>query len=108
MKRRPRALLFYRRLTKRSALLRVLSRSRILTVATDLLSLISDPFAVVESEISNKEQGLIIGRTNLPVVNEGDALFHIAETVSADAESRFVKFTTKLAGDPMFDEDEII
>nr|WP_258571331.1 succinylglutamate desuccinylase/aspartoacylase family protein [Flavimaribacter sediminis] len=74
----------------------------------DLLGVISDPFGVAESEITSEEQGLIIGRTNLPVVNEGDALFHIAETVSPDAESRFEKFTAELEGDPMFDEDEII
>lgn len=56
MKRRPRALRFYRGSTTYSALLRVLSRSRILTVATDLLDLISDPFAVAESKITSEER----------------------------------------------------
>ena len=56
MKRRPRALRFYRGSTTYSALLRVLSRSRILTVAIDLLDLISDPFAVAESKITSEER----------------------------------------------------
>lgn len=51
---------------------------------------------------------MTIGRTYLPVMNEGDALFHIAETVSPDAESKSVKFIAELEYDPMFDEDEII
>jgi uncharacterized protein len=73
-----------------------------------LLGVISDPFGEKETEISSELSGVIVGRTNLPVVNEGDALFHIAETLSQDAEARFDAFAAELGGDPMFDEDEII
>jgi hypothetical protein len=51
---------------------------------------------------------VIVGRTNLPIVNEGDALFHIAETRRSDAEDKIDALARQLQGDPMFDEDEII
>ena len=73
----------------------------------ELLGLISDPFGEVEEEIRAGEAGLIIGRATLPIVNEGDALFHIAQ-VAAEAESRIESLTSQLDGAAMFDEDEII
>ena len=72
-----------------------------------MLGLISDPFGEVEEEIRAGEAGLIIGRATLPIVNEGDALFHIAQ-VAAEAESRIESLTSQLDGAAMFDEDEII
>ena len=43
-----------------------------------LLGVISDPFGEREAQILAPFSGIIIGRTNLPLANEGDALFHIA------------------------------
>jgi len=43
-----------------------------------LLGIVADPFGEKEVEISSTFSGIVIGRTNLPLVNEGDALFHIA------------------------------
>ena len=43
-----------------------------------LLGVISDPFGEEETNIVSTFNGIVIGRTNLPLVNEGDALFHIA------------------------------
>ncbi len=43
-----------------------------------------------------EDDGIIIGRTNLPIVNRGDALFHVAR----------IKTTARV--DAMPDEDEII
>lgn len=74
----------------------------------ELLAMISDPFGEIEEEIRASSAGLIIGRTNLPVVNEGDALFHIAEISADAAEERIESLTTQLDGAAMFDEDEII
>ncbi|WP_020591965.1 succinylglutamate desuccinylase/aspartoacylase family protein [Kiloniella laminariae] len=77
--------------------------------AGDVLGAISDPFGEVESEILVEEDGLLIGRTNLPIVNEGDGLFHIARIKrSEDAETTIDSLTTQLEEDPLFDEDEII
>jgi len=43
-----------------------------------LLGIVGDPFGETESKISSSFNGIVIGRTNLPLVNEGDALYHIA------------------------------
>ena len=74
----------------------------------DLLGQISDPFGESETDITSDRAGVIVGRTNLPIVNEGDALFHVAETTSAAAVSTVDVLASQLDGDPMFDEDEII
>lgn len=44
----------------------------------DLLGLISDPFGHTEVEVYSSRTGVVIGRTHLPLVNEGDALYHVA------------------------------
>ena len=50
-----------------------------------------------------------MGRTNLPVVNRGDALFHIAHLRKhAAIDSALGAVGEDIAGDPLFDEDEII
>jgi predicted deacylase len=41
------------------------------------LGLISDPFGENETVVTSPYEGIVIGRTNLPLVNEGDALLHI-------------------------------
>ena len=58
---------------------------------SQLLGILSDPFGEREMEIHAPCDGIVIGRTNLPLANEGDALFHIAryrklETVTARVE----------------------
>lgn len=74
----------------------------------DILGVISDPFGETDADIVCSQPGVVIGRTNLPVVNEGDALFHIAETDNNDPEATIETLTRQLGADPMFDEDEII
>lgn len=44
----------------------------------DLLGIVSDPFGENEQRITAPFPGLIIGRLEMPLVYEGDALFHIA------------------------------
>ncbi|MFT6225040.1 MAG: hypothetical protein ACJA1F_002899 [Paracoccaceae bacterium] len=45
----------------------------------------------------------------MPVVNEGDAVFHLALVKSlAKAEFTMDDINGQLTGDPLFDEDEII
>ncbi len=43
-----------------------------------LLGVVTDPFGETESSVISTFSGIVIGRTNLPLVNEGDALYHIA------------------------------
>lgn len=75
----------------------------------DILGLVSDPFGDVETEIVTEEAGLIVGRTNLPVVNEGDGLFHVARIRQRDDPAATIDLLAgQLEEDPLFDEDEII
>jgi len=74
-----------------------------------VLGAISDPFGEVDSDVTAEDPGLLIGRTNLPVVNEGDAVFHVARIKKTiDAESTIDALANHLDEDPLFDEDEII
>lgn len=43
-----------------------------------LLGVVSDPFGENEIDVRATIGGVIIGRSNIPLVHEGDALFHIA------------------------------
>ncbi|WP_407702785.1 MULTISPECIES: succinylglutamate desuccinylase/aspartoacylase family protein [Thiorhodovibrio] len=53
------------------------------------LATIADPFGDTDTPVPAPSGGIIIGRTNLPLVTEGEALFHIArfEQTAAAAES---------------------
>jgi len=74
-----------------------------------LLGIVSDPFGENERNVLADQGGLVIGRTNLPVVNEGDGLFHIAGFHERyDAETTLDSLNSQLEADPLFDEDEII
>jgi len=74
-----------------------------------LLGIVSDPFGENERDVVSEHGGLVVGRTNLPVVNEGDGLFHIADVNEKyDAELTLDSLVSQLEADPLFDEDEII
>jgi predicted deacylase len=44
----------------------------------DTLGAVADPFGKTETPISASISGVVIGRSHLPLVNEGDAVIHIA------------------------------
>lgn len=44
----------------------------------EMLGFIADPFGEEKTHITAPMKGIIIGRVNLPLVNTGDALFHLA------------------------------
>ncbi|MDT8375394.1 MAG: succinylglutamate desuccinylase/aspartoacylase family protein [Mariprofundaceae bacterium] len=44
----------------------------------DVLGYVSDPYGENQTQIIAPNTGIIIGRTNLPLVHEGDALVHLA------------------------------
>lgn len=78
-------------------------------VAGDVLAAVSDPLGDLEETVLSDTTGVIVGRNNLPVVNEGDALFHIAKTApQRNAAKALETQQTQLDADPLFDEDEII
>ena len=79
-------------------------------VAKDaLMAVVSDPFGETEAEMISPFDGIIIGRAIMPVVNEGDAVFHLAQVASLNAaEDALGELSDQLSGDSIFDEDEII
>lgn len=54
----------------------------------ELLGAIAEPLGETESDVRTSHGGIVIGRSNLPMVMEGEALFHIAsfEAVRAVAQ----------------------
>ncbi|MEM7723282.1 MAG: succinylglutamate desuccinylase/aspartoacylase family protein [Pseudomonadota bacterium] len=75
----------------------------------EVLGSVSDPFGEEEQDIAAPFDGVIVGRAVMPVVNEGDAVFHLGRVASLEAaEGVMEDHSDQLNGDPMFDEDEII
>jgi predicted deacylase len=57
------------------------------------LAVVGDPLGVEEETITASFDGIVIGRNNLPLANEGDALFNIAAFKSvAKAETKVESF----------------
>ncbi|MEZ5708029.1 MAG: succinylglutamate desuccinylase/aspartoacylase family protein [Blastomonas sp.] len=75
----------------------------------DVIAVVTDIFGNEGMEIRSPIEGLIIGHATLPVVNQGDAMFHIAELFHfASAEERIDQLTENLLSDRLLDEDELI
>lgn len=74
----------------------------------DVLAAIADPFGDREEALIAPSAGLLIGRAVLPVVNEGDAVFHLAALDPAASDDVVENLSLQLGADPLFDEDEII
>lgn len=70
---------------------------------------LADPFGDRDTIVASPIAGIIIGRSNLPIVNQGDALVHVAEVVGAGtAEDRLSDIEDAAFADGLFDEDEIV
>ena len=76
--------------------------------AGQLLASVSDPFGQAELQIVAPAAGMIMGRATMPVVNEGDAVYHLAEVPVTEAEASLEAITAGAEADPMYDEDEIL
>ncbi len=75
----------------------------------EAMAYISDPFGEVEEVVEAKADGIIIGRANMPVVNRGDALFHVARVGDiAQAEQSRDSIESDLISDPLFDDEFIV
>lgn len=62
-----------------SGILRATKSLGAMVKKNELLGIVSDPFGEVEENVLAPFNGIIIGRTNIPLTNEGEALFHIAK-----------------------------
>jgi len=56
----------------------------------EILGYVADPYGGNQAIIAAPNTGIIIGRTNLPLVHEGDALVHLARFRDADMASETV------------------
>ncbi len=93
----------------RGGLLRTFKGEGDFVAAGDLMAAVSDPFGEREEILAAPFDGMVIGRAVMPVVNEGDAVFHLAMVKSEEqAEAAMGDLTGALAQERMFDEDEII
>ncbi|MEZ5560846.1 MAG: succinylglutamate desuccinylase/aspartoacylase family protein [Pseudomonadales bacterium] len=51
----------------------------------DVLGVIAAPFGDTQAQVPARAEGIVIGINNLPLVNEGEALFHVARFARPDA-----------------------
>lgn len=61
-----------------SGILRTLLPLGARTTKGSVIALVADPMGEFEVEVTAPCEGIVIGRVNLPLVHEGEALFHIA------------------------------
>lgn len=56
----------------------------------DTLGFVADPFGEAEEEVISQVSGVLVGQSNLPLVHEGEALFHVACLSSTKSAARVV------------------
>ena len=74
----------------------------------DRIGIVADPYGRSEAEVKANSTGIVIGRANMPAINQGDALFHIAKLENGLAVGQQYDALERKAAEPMLDEDEII
>ena len=84
--------------------------------AGDLLATVTGLFGEDAMEMVSPIDGIVIGHATLPVVNQGDAIFHIAEVANLDHAGEAIDTITDAirasepagAAQPLLDEDEVL
>lgn len=67
------------------------------------MAIIADPFGEKQEEVTAPVSGMIVGRTNIPLVNAGEAIFHIARLeLEDDAIGKIEEFQQEM--DPDIDK----
>lgn len=69
---------------------------------------VGDPFGAEHEPVRAAYGGIVIGRTNLPLVHEGEALFHVGRFEKPRAAARqvnVVQSSDYLEDDPLFEDD---
>jgi predicted deacylase len=69
----------------------------------EVVGVVADPLGSASLPLFSDTDGIIVGRTNLPIVNRGDAVFHIARAKPLSTIKEHGEQAAALA-----DEDEII
>ena len=70
----------------------------------ETIGVISNPYEEADTPVKSPRRGVIVGATTLPIVNLGDALFHIAWSEEMGTRPTPHRETAE----PLMDEDEII
>ncbi len=73
----------------------------------DTLGIITDPFRPVDEPVRAPVSGIVIGRTNLPLITEGEALYHLACFGELEAAAAMLQ-QYRHALDPDDEEDRVI
>jgi len=87
-----------------SGILRSLVASGARVESGEVLAYINDPLGENSETILSPRDGIIIGKTNLPLVFEGEAIFHIASYNEANDVSDHIEAYHELL-DPLGDDD---
>ncbi len=86
-----------------SGILRLIVPLGMLIKKGDVLAYINDPLGEIETEVISPVSGIVIGKTNLPLAHEGEAVFHIAKYSKAKEVSNHIE-TDHDELDPYTDE----
>jgi uncharacterized protein len=77
--------------------------------AGEVVAIITDIFGEEEEYVTAHQKGMIIGHATLPIVNQGDAILHIAAVHRfSGIEERIDTITGAVMANTMLDEDEVI
>ncbi|WP_296060433.1 succinylglutamate desuccinylase/aspartoacylase family protein [uncultured Amphritea sp.] len=73
------------------------------------MGIVASPFGTQEEEVIAPNSGIIIGQNNIPVVNEGDALYHLArfESSSLAAEKQVERITEEIEAHQMPEDADL-
>lgn len=82
----------------------------------DVLATVTGLFGEDEMELVSPIDGIVIGHATLPVVNQGDAIFHIAQVANLEHAGEAIETITDAirasepagAAQPLLDEDEVL
>lgn len=73
----------------------------------EVIGYVANPYEDSDVPVRSPRRGIIIGRTTLPIVNMGDALFHVAWSEEISRKRTRGDMSETIA-EPVMDEDEII
>ena len=80
--------------------------SRVMT--GDALGVVTSPFSAEEEVIESRFEGIVIGQNNMPLVNAGEALFHVARFgAAADVEDEIAAHEVVLEADPLYEPEPV-
>lgn len=75
-------------------------------MAGDVLGVVTSPFNQDEESIESRFEGIVIGQNNMPLVNAGEALFHVARFGAAAAvEDEIAAHEVVLEADPLYEPE---